>query len=56
MRLSFEEVIVIRLVDGSIKELYSSNKESIKNYKGAILLKRYFLAKNTETESINNAS
>ncbi|MFJ8264765.1 hypothetical protein [Peribacillus asahii] len=56
MRLSFEEVVVIRLEDGNIKELHMSNKESIHNYKNAILLKRYFLAKNTETESINNAS
>ncbi|WP_286231286.1 hypothetical protein [Neobacillus mesonae] len=44
MKLIFEEVDVIKLPDGTVKELHKSRNESIHNYPNAILIHKYFHA------------
>lgn len=36
---------VIKLSDGSIKEIHKSENESINTYDGAVLVSKYFLAR-----------
>lgn len=45
---TFEEVDVVRLIDGSIRELLKSKGELIQNFTGAVLLEKYFWAKEVE--------
>lgn len=45
---TYEEVDVIRMMDGSIRELFKSKGEKVQDFKGAKLIERYFWAREIE--------